>query len=148
MAYDVLFYNVLLNTFQSYPYVNNVSITGAQTLNSFPNLPANNPVQPDRIATLNFVNVPSDIQNPTTNFWSLSLQRELGASYILELGYTGNRSYHMLRQTQTNPGILTPAQAAQVIATGLPNNVVVQRLNPAWGVRQIIESGAKGSTPS
>jgi Carboxypeptidase regulatory-like domain len=142
VAYDVLFYNLLLSTFQSYPYVNNVTVTGAATLNAFPNLPPNT-IDPNRIPTLTFINVPSDIQNPTMNFWSLSLQRELGSDYVLELGYTGNRSYHMLRQSQTNPGILTAAQAVQVIATGNPN-VAIQRLNPAWGPRPILESGAKG----
>src|SRR5262245_19762495 len=49
----------------------------------------------------------------------------------------------MLRQSQVNRGILTAAQAAQVIATGNPN-VAMQRLNPAWGPRPILESGAKG----
>jgi hypothetical protein len=140
-AYDVLFYNLLLNTFQSYPYVTNVSVTGSATANYFPNLPTGSPLL-NPLAT--FINVPSDIEVPTTNFWSISLQREFGADYVLELGYTGNRSYHMLRQSQANPGILTAAQAAQVIASGNPNSVSVQRLNPAWGSRQILESGAKG----
>jgi outer membrane receptor protein involved in Fe transport len=141
MAYDVLFYNLLLNAFQSYPYVTNVSLSGPQTTNLFPVLPTDTP----RLNPLNtFINVPEDIENPTTNFWSLSLQREFGSNYVLELGYTGNRSYHQLRQSQYNPGILTPAQAATVISTRNPNSVQVQRLNPSWGSRQVIESGAKG----
>jgi hypothetical protein len=141
MGYDVLFYNLILNTFQSYPYVTNVQRTRPATTNLFPTLPTDSPV----LNPLNtFINVPEDIENPTTNFWSLSLQRELGSNYVLELGYTGNRSYHQLRQSQYNPGILTPSQAATVIASGNPNSVTVQRLNPAWGSRQIIESGANG----
>jgi len=143
VAYDVLFYNLLLNTFQSYPYVTNLQVTGTATANVFPTLPTSSgPAVPNPAAT--FINVPSNIENPTTNFWSLSVQREFGADYVLELGYTGNRSYHMLRQSQANPGILTAAQAAQVIASGNPNSISVQRLNPAWGSRQILESGAKG----
>jgi hypothetical protein len=62
---------------------------------------------------------------------------------VLELGYTGNRSYHQLRQRDANPGVLTAAQAATVIATDNPNNVLIQRLNPAWGPRNIIDPSAK-----
>src|SRR5205085_685525 len=102
MAYDVLFYNLLLNAFQSYPYVTNNTVTGAATANFFPNLPSASPGSANPLAT--FINVPSDIENPTTNFWSLSLQREFRGDYVLELGYSGNRSYHMLRQSQANPG--------------------------------------------
>ena len=39
VAYDVLFYNILLNTFQSYPYVSNVQISRPLTANLYPALP-------------------------------------------------------------------------------------------------------------
>ena len=85
VAYDVLFYNLLLNTFQSYPYVTNLQVTGTATANVFPTLPTSSgPGVPNPAAT--FINVPSDIENPTTNFWSLSVQREFGSDYVLELG--------------------------------------------------------------
>jgi hypothetical protein len=93
-----------------------------------------------------WVNAPEDIENPTTNFWSLSLQRELGRNYIVEAGYTGNRSYHQIRQGQTNPPILTPEQAATVVATqntaSIPGTQA-RRLNPNWGSRVTIEATAK-----
>jgi hypothetical protein len=56
------------------------------------------------------------MQNPTTHFYSFSIQRHLAAGRIVEIGYSGNRSYHQIRQGQGNPGILTAAQAA----TGSP----------------------------
>lgn len=139
VGYDVLFYNILLNTYQSYPYVTNTLVT--RPTNQYPTLPTASPVL-NPLAT--FINVPDDIENPTTNFWSLSLQREFGSDYVLELGYTGNRSYHQLRQSQANPGILTASEAARVIASGSAGTATITRLNPAWGSRQIIESGAKG----
>jgi hypothetical protein len=93
------------------------------------------------------VNSPEDLQNPTTNFWSLSVQREIGSSFTVEVGYTGNRSYHQIRQTNANPPILTAAQAATVIATKDPNSIPgaqARRLNPNWNNRAILESTAKG----
>jgi hypothetical protein len=83
------------------------------------------------------------MQNPTTNFWSLSIQRELGTGYVLEAGYSGNRSYHQVRQGQTNPPVLTPAQAATVIAGGTIPSLQDRRINPAWGSRTTIEGTAK-----
>jgi len=142
MAYDVLFYNILVSAATNYPRV--VTQTTVPAANAFPTLaPKTATVPPLNPLTTSFTNVPEDFQNPTTNFWNLSIQRELGSSSVLEMGYTGNRSYHQVRQRQVNPGVLTEAQAATVIATGNPNSVTVQRVNPNWGARNLIEMTAK-----
>jgi hypothetical protein len=110
----------------------------------FPNLSAKITTIPPFDPLNTFANTPTDIQNPTTHFWSLAVQRQLRTDYVVEIGYSGNRSYHQLRLTQSNPPLLTPAQAATVIASGNPNSIPgiqARRLNPAWGSRQLIESG-------
>src|SRR5262249_24900618 len=89
-----------------------------------------------------------DTKNPATNMWSLSVQREFSNNYVLELGYTGNRSYHQIRQSQANPPVLSSAQAATVVASQDPNSIPgmqARRLNPTWGARTLIESTAKGA---
>jgi len=145
MAYDVLFYNILTVNQNNYPRV--ISSDTTNPVDLFPQLaPKTAIVPPFNAATTAFVNTPDDIQNPTTHFWSLSLQRELGTNNILEVGYTGNRSYHQIRQGQANPPILTAAQAATVIATGNPNSIPsaqARRLNPNWNSRTLIEAAAK-----
>jgi hypothetical protein len=101
------------------------------------------------------VNLPSDAQHPTSHYWSLSVQRELEAGYLLELGYTGNRSYHLLRQGQGNPGILSGAKAAAVVANctwanrtvctdpaGFPTSP--SRMDPNWGNRSLLETNGLG----
>jgi len=98
----------------------------------------------DPLAT--FVNTPTDIENPTTNFWSLAIQRQFKTNYVLEFGYSGNRSYHGIRQGQSNPGTLTAQQAANVIATKDASSIPslqLRRVNPAWGSRTTVESTAK-----
>jgi hypothetical protein len=139
-----LFYNILVSTANNYPRVVTQTTSGAAIANTYPALaPKTATVLP--LNPLNsFTNTPEKVQSPTVNFWSLSVQRELGSNYIVELGYTGNRSYHQLRQSQANPGILSPAQAAAVIASGRPNDANVQRLNPAWGARNLLETSANG----
>src|SRR6267378_7783611 len=147
MAYDVLFYNILVVNASNYPRVVNSTITDASINNLFPTLaPKVATLPPFDPRNTGFVNTPEDMQNPTTNFWSLSIQRELGTGYVLEAGYSGNRSYHQVRQGQTNPPVLTAAQAATVIATGNPNSIpsaADRRVNPAWGSRTTIEGTAK-----
>src|SRR5881296_3052057 len=144
MPYDVLFYNILTVTGSNYPRVLSSTKTGREVANLFPTLAPKITTIPALNPTSTFINVPEDAQNPTTAFWSLSVQRQFGRDYILEAGYVGNRSYHEIRQRDANPGVLTREQAAAVIASGKPDSVTVLRLNPNWGPRVLLETAAKG----
>lgn len=144
MAYDVLFYAILSTTASNYPRIVTSTTTGAATANLFPTLaPKVSTIPPLNPLTSTFVNVPEDAQRPTTNFWNLSVQRQFGVNHVLELGYLGSRSYHQIRQRDANPGVLTAAQAATVLATGSASSVTVSRLNPGWGPRTLLEAAAK-----
>ena len=147
VGYDVLFYNILTVSASNYPRVVQSVTNQPDTNNLFPTLAPKVPVLPPFDPLLQFVNVPETLQNPTTHFWSLSIQRQLGSNYALEVGYSGNRSYHQLRQGQGNPPTLTQQQADTVLSTrsttSIPS-VQNRRLNPAWGSRVLIESAAKG----
>jgi outer membrane receptor protein involved in Fe transport len=148
VQYDVIFYNVLTNEAGNYPRVVNAVKNSPDTFNLFPTLAAKVTTIPPFSPALNFVNSPVDTKHPATDLWSLSVQRELGREYILEVGYSGNRSYHQIRQTQANPPVLTTAQAATVIANGNANIIPgtqARRLNPNWGARTLVESTAKGA---
>jgi hypothetical protein len=143
MGYDVLFYNIL--TVNTNPNVLNAETDNAQNL--FPTL-APPVATPSFDPTGNYVNSPANSQDPTVHYWSLSVSRQFKTNYIVEAGYTGNRSYHGVRQGQANPPILTPAQAATVIAagsvpTGFPS-AQARRLYPNLGSRTTIEMTAKG----
>jgi outer membrane receptor protein involved in Fe transport len=145
VGYDVLFYNILTVNASNYPRVVVQDTLQPNTLNLFPTLAPRQNVAPvfDPLAT--FVNTPTDAQNPTTHFYSFSIQRQLGSSYVVEVGYSGNRSYHGIRQGQANPGILTEAQAATVRASGSASSipgVQARRLFPQFGSRVTIETTA------
>ena len=144
MAYDVLFYAILSQTAGNYPRVVTSSISAPATANLFPTLaPKVTTIPPLNPLTSTFVNVPADTQRPTTNFWNLSVQRQFGANHVFEVGYMGSRSYHQIRQRDANPGVLTASQAATVIATGSASSVAINRLNPNWGPRTLLEAAAK-----
>lgn len=146
VGYDVLFYQILANTANNYPRIVTSTTSAPATANLFPTLAPKETTIPPLSPSTTFVNMPEDSQNPTTNFWNLSVQRELGTDYLVELGYSGNRSYHQIRQRDANPGVLTSEHAARAIATGNPNppGFSISRLNPSWGPRLLLETAAKG----
>jgi hypothetical protein len=152
MGYDVLFYNILTVNASNFPRVVTGNVDRTALPNQWPNLlPTSATPVLDPHAT--FVNSPTDMQNPTTRYYSFSIQRQILNNYIFEVGYTGSSSYGQIRQGQTNPGSLTAAQVATVLAsrsaTSIPGLLpstsfpVSRRENPAWGSRVTIESTAK-----
>jgi len=69
-------------------------------------------------------------------------------NYIIEVGYTGSRSIDQVNQLQANPGVLTTAQAATVVATGNPNSipsVQQRRVFPQFGSRVLIDTTAQAT---
>lgn len=145
IAYDVLFYNILSITASNYPRVVRSQTFQPQTINLFPILAPKDTTIPPFSPLTPFANTPTDIQNATTSFWSFSIQRQLSHSHLFEIGYTGNRSYHLLRQGERNPGTLTEAQGRAVILGGTAPPLQGRRVNPAWGSRATIESTALGA---
>ena len=145
MGYDVLFYNILTVNQNNYPRVVENLTNQPATLDLFPRLA-------ERTATLGplnplatFVNANADMQNPTSHYYSFSIQREIARGNIVEAGYSGNRNYHQIRQGRGNQGVLTPEQAAIVRAGGVIPGLQARRRNPAWGDRVLIEALAKSN---
>ncbi len=155
MTYDYLFFNILTVTGNNFPRVRTANVDRNTLPNAWPSLRTG--AAPGFDPRLAYVNAPENLQSPTAHIWSLTIQRQLGQGNILELGYSGSRSYHGVRQGQLNPGVLTEAQAQRVrdennanIIDGLPgvtaavNPLPSRRRNPLWGARTTIETTANG----
>jgi len=144
-SFDVLFYNILTVNGSNYPRV----VVGEQRIvtDVFPNLaPVSGTAVFNPLAT--YVNTPEDAENPEVDFYSLSVQREIGRDFLVEIGYTGNRGRHGINQLQANPAVLTPAQAALVAETRNVNAIPgtqARRESPAVGSRVLIATTAKAS---
>ncbi|MFN9433234.1 MAG: carboxypeptidase regulatory-like domain-containing protein [Acidobacteriota bacterium] len=146
--YDYLFFNIHTVTASNFPRVRTALLD--RPVNLFPRQQTG--AAPGFDPRLTYVNAPENLQAPANHTWSLSIQREFGKN-ILEVGYTGNRSTHGIRQGQANPGILTAEQAALVRSTNNPNAIpglpgvsgpASRRLVPTFGSRVLIESTAFG----
>ena len=134
----MIFYNLLVVNASNYPRVVSIDVNNVD--NRYPNLltatasPEFDPLAPH-------TNSPEALRYPDSRFYSLSWQRELAERYLLEVGYTGSRSYHGINQIQLNPAILTPEQAALVTSTKNPNAippVQARRLFPEFGTRTLV----------
>ncbi len=147
MGYDVLFYNILVVNASNFPRVVTSLTSQPDTFNLYPTLAPKQTTVPPLNPLATFVNTPEQMQNPTSHFYSFSIQRQIRSNNIFEVGYTGSRSYHGIRQGQGNPGTLTEAQAATVRSTrnaaAIPG-LQARRVNPAWGSRVLIEATALG----
>ncbi|HYU47982.1 MAG TPA: hypothetical protein VEK84_17600, partial [Terriglobales bacterium] len=75
--------------------------------------------------------VPRDFKAPNTQQWNLTVQRELGKQWVLELGYIGTHAIH-LRETRTNVQAQLATQDRPVTVT-LPDNSQVQIFNSTIG---------------
>ncbi len=137
IGYDVLFYNLLTVTASNYPRI--ATLNQQNVLDLYPNIVSGG-ASPVFNATNAWVNSAADTQNPSSRFYSLSVQRERGR-FLFEVGYTGSRAYKGINQIEMNPALLTPAQIATVNATRNAASIPAaqaRRLNPAWGSRVLI----------
>jgi hypothetical protein len=144
MAYDVLFFNILVVNQSNYPRVVTELKQGAEIQNQWPTLLPRGPAKPVFNPLATYVNSPADMESPTSKYWSLSIQRQFLRNYIFEVGYNGSSGYHGVRQGQLNPGVVTAEQAAQVRQSGNPNIIPAinsRRIYP-WGSRVTIEGTA------
>jgi len=136
IGYDFVYYNLLNVTGSNYPRI--VVADTFNVTNLYPSLaPASATPVFNPLAA--YTNAAEDLQNPRQQFYSLTMQREVG-SYLFEVGYSGSRGYNGIAQIISNPAILTPEQAALVASTksaaAIPGTQA-RRLHPAYGSRTL-----------
>lgn len=141
ISYDLLFYNILVVNAGNFPFT---AVTN--TLNVVDQFPARVPTATPVFNPLNqFINTQEDARTPYSQLYSFSIQREFARNYVVEFGYTGSRSLDMVRQLQTNPVVLTAAQAATVRARGAIPSAQSRRVDPLSGARVEIGPGAQST---
>ncbi len=92
------------------------------------NVPANyNPIN----GRVNYI--PSDLENGRIQSWHVTLQRELGANFVVDVAYVGNKSDHLM--------ILADINQARANAVG--ENATLQARRPIQGY-QFIQSAFDG----
>ncbi len=109
----------LQNAFVNPPFVNQANFTAANatTLPTLANPQGGNQRNNAQLVPTLLAMSP-DFKIPTTQQWSLGLQRELPLGMTMDIAYVGNHATHLLREVrinQTQPGAATSATAARSI---------------------------------
>ncbi|MEW6729812.1 MAG: TonB-dependent receptor [Acidobacteriota bacterium] len=150
IAYDLAFYNILLNVSTSSPSVLNSTIAGvAGLVPSDPTGPgvraALTPRAPLRQLNpqlLTRTDVASDFHAPYTQQFSLGIQRQIGNNNVVEVRYVGTRSIGQFQSVNANPFIAgLAADFPQFLPAGVrpsPNG----RLNANSGLLRTRINGA------
>ena len=118
------------------PWSNITAIQGVSLDDPWANFPGGNPFPVIQGANArftsfgNFQSVPYDIQTPTTSSWNLSLQRQIGTTWLASASYIGNSATHVWAQKQLNPAIYFPG-ASSLTNTNQRRRLVLE--NPTEG---------------
>jgi Carboxypeptidase regulatory-like domain len=87
--------------------------------------------------------VPRTFKAPNTQQWNLTLQRDLGKQWVLELGYIGNHAIH-LRETRTNIQARLATAANPLTVQTLDGPVTITESTVANGVARSTLQGING----
>lgn len=85
-----------------------------------------------------FVNLPLDVRQTYQQQWNISVQKQLGANWMISATYIGNKSTHRWVQRQLNPAIYIPGTCGKSPCSTLSNiqdRRVLSLIRPADGAK-------------
>lgn len=103
--YDVLFSNILDNTASSTPNVTGGTVTGSGGRGQGAFSAVIPSITPDLSPLDNVTTSVSNLRNPLTYQWNLSVERELPGSWLVTAAYVGTRGERLFLNQELNPGI-------------------------------------------
>jgi hypothetical protein len=107
----------LINYFgftRSSPFGNTVTVTNGTFDNPWGNTPGGNPfpITPNANTIFppngTYVTFPFDMKEPYSDQWNVSLQRQLGAAWVVSGNYLSSRGHRLLLGDQLNPAVFGP----------------------------------------
>ena len=130
------------------PYGNNISLANVTLSNPWGNYPGGNPfplVLSKNIPFATFATYrtdPFDFHPAYMNQWNLSVQKQIGADWLITANYVGNNMIHMIAAQELNPARFLGLNACVINGVNYPtcsttNNTNQRRVlflkNPAQG---------------
>ncbi len=144
-------YNIRVSN--SLPYGGQVTLTNPSLPDPWINTPRGNPF-PIPLADKNLVfptqgtyySQPFDLPNSYTQQWNLSVQRQFGNDWSVDLSYLGNHASHIWADRQANPVIYIPG-ASTTAAANIQSRRLLTLINPTVGAyyNSIIETVPGGN---
>jgi hypothetical protein len=129
------------------PFGTQIDVTNALFDDPWANTPGGNPFplreSPDMVFPPGggFVTFPEEPRPPYSDQWNVSVQRQLGASWMVSANYLASRGSRLPVGDQLNPAIFTPGattattQARRMLA--LENPVEGRLYGPIYGIKNV-----------
>jgi outer membrane receptor protein involved in Fe transport len=105
MFYDVLFSNILDNTASSTPNVTGGTVTGTGDRGQAGFSAVIPSITPELSPFDTVTTAVSNLRNPLTYQWNLSVERELPGNWLVTAAYVGTRGERLFLNQELNPGI-------------------------------------------
>jgi outer membrane receptor protein involved in Fe transport len=142
LGYDSYFNNITSNASASAP--NNLSVTNTSSTAASQRGEANWRTQlpltpPAATPILAQSGIAKNLVNPYYQRWSFTIQRELPANWLLDVGYVGSKGTKLFATEQLNP--LVPASLRAPVPASVPASSQQPRLDPLQGSRSIRTNG-------
>ena len=83
-----------------------------------------------------YVNLPLNIRPTYFQQWNLTLQQQIGSSWLVSANYLGNKGTHLWLTTQMDPAVYIPGQCGKAACSTLANTNsrrVLASINPQAG---------------
>jgi outer membrane receptor protein involved in Fe transport len=115
VSFDQVFQNILLNTARNYPRGVQIAVgpvNGARPYNGLP--PAPGPEEYARrggdpnLLPLRLFSPNKRIAQPMSRQWTLGVQYQLGADYVVKIDYIGTKGDNLVREVEQNIGFNAP----------------------------------------
>jgi hypothetical protein len=82
-----------------------------------------------------------DFRLPVIALWNLTLERQLGANWLVRAAYVGNKGSHLYGTGDQEPGLLQANPAVYIPGQSTPDNEQSRRLYPSFAFVNEIDSG-------
>jgi hypothetical protein len=123
--FDLPAFNNYVGFGQAPPFGNNTTVNfPASFANPWQGIPGGNPYPLSLSKNSPFINYgafenfPTDPKTTYSQQWNLSIQRQLGADWLVAANYVGNSTIHIWGGNQLNPGVYLPGNCVVSGVTG------------------------------
>jgi len=89
--------------------------------------------------------VPLNVQNTYVEQWNVTLQKQLGASWLLKASYMGNNMIHLWTDQELNPAIYVPGATTATTQARRLFTALNPSQGPYYGTVENLDDGGTGS---
>ena len=92
-----------------------------------------------------YESVPLNVQNTYVEQWNLTLQKQVGSSWLVKASYMGNDTVHLWTDRELNPAVYAPGATTSTTQARRLFTKLNPTQGPYYGVVEFLDDGGTGS---